>query len=299
MLVLLSAYRKLNNKLMQQMRNISFFSILSAIVMTGCTSDADIIPPVMEISDLSSAVTTGEICGNLSDDVITLTGGQTFTFRLALSDDAALSQYKIDIHHNFDCHGHGGALSPSVNPPATAGQTTDWSVLRVISLKGNSTKEDISLPIPQNVTAGQYHFSLKCIDAAGNESLNNKIFSVRMYNPEDTIVPEIDILSPQTNEINAKKGEKITFTGKLSDNRPLGAGGNGMVFISYINTSSGNSFTTNSYRIMGPEASSTENFSLEFMVPQTFSSGKYIFYVGALDGVRNQSPSHRFDIAVQ
>ena len=120
-----------------------------------------------------------------------------------------------------------------------------------------------------------------------------------MYNPEDTIVPEIDILSPQTNEINAKKGEKITFTGKLSDNRPLGAGGNGMVFISYINTSSGNSFTTNSYRIMGPEASSTENVSLEFTIPQTFSSGKYIFYVGALDGVRNQSPSHRFDIAVQ
>jgi len=253
----------------------------------------------MEISELSSSIKTGEVCGAISNDVITLTGGQTFNFRLTLSDDVALSQYKIDIHHNFDCHGHGGTLSPSVKPPSAAGQTTDWNVLRVVSLMNANATENISLPIPENTTAGLYHFSIQCIDAAGNESLNNKVFSIKLFNPEDTISPEINIQTPQTKVINAKKGEKLTFTGNLSDNRPLGKGGNGMVFISYVNTSSGNSFATSSYIMMGQEASMEENFSLNFTIPQTFSPGKYTFYVGALDGVRNQASSHSFDVFVQ
>ncbi len=283
---------------MKQIRTIVFFPIFNIIILSGCTSDADIIPPKIEMLDFSSVITTGDVCGSSSNDLITLHGGQTMTFRLLLSDDVELSQYKIDIHNNFDCHGHGGAIPPSIKPPIKNGQTSEWNVLRVVPVKGTFAEENISLTIPENNTAGLYHFSIQCIDAAGNESPNNKIFSVKLFNPEDTIAPTIELQTPEKNLINVKKGEKITFSGKLSDNRPLGIGGNGMVFISYINSNSGNSFATNSYSLMGSEASKTESFNLEFTIPQTFSSGKYIFYVGALDGVRNQSDAQRFEILV-
>ena len=65
-------------------------------------------------------------------------------------DNEALSQYKVDIHNNFDCHGH-------------ARSTQDWTVLEVLDIEGTEQRVSRSLSVPDDVTAGNYHFHVQVI----------------------------------------------------------------------------------------------------------------------------------------
>jgi hypothetical protein len=93
-----------------------------------------------------------------------LIGGDVH-FEAEFSDNEMLASYKIEIHNNFDAHGHdlrAGNAEETVN--FTFVQTYD------LSGKRNADVHHHDIKIPENATPGNYHLMVYCADAAGNES---------------------------------------------------------------------------------------------------------------------------------
>ena len=82
---------------------------------------------------------------------------------MELSDDVLLKSYKINIHPNFDHHGH--KLSKDT-------ATEDFNFNRAYDLSGmrNAQIHHHDIVIPANATPGDYHLMVWCTDAAGNQT---------------------------------------------------------------------------------------------------------------------------------
>jgi len=278
------------------MKSIFFLFI---VILYSCSKEVDDVKPQLSLVNFSIQPKSEEICGTSENNVLKLMSGEVLHFTAILSDDQALSQYKIDIHNNFDCHGHSGSVFPSVVVPTTNTKTTDWSYLEVFEIEGKEVVEKIELKVPQNVTAGNYHFSFQLIDKAGNDSNNNIIYSIVALNEKDTIRPILEINEPVNTSFKVKKGGTIVFRGTVTDNYSLSEGGNGIVFLSYINQSTGNTFSTNSYMLFNEDVDKQAYLDLKYIVPQYLSSGKYNFVLVAFDGVRNISNQKVFEVTVE
>lgn len=85
-------------------------------------------------------------------------------FEMELSDDVLLKSYKINIHPNFDHHGH--------NSSKAAVATEDFNFNRIYDLTGmrNAQIHHHDIVIPANATPGDYHLMVWCTDAAGNQT---------------------------------------------------------------------------------------------------------------------------------
>ena len=92
----------------------NFIVIAISLFMISCGDEnIDVTSPEMEVVSFVPEPGEGEICGSLKPTVFQLTGGDILSFDVIFRDNDALSQYKIDIHNNFDCHGHGGGSAPA------------------------------------------------------------------------------------------------------------------------------------------------------------------------------------------
>ena len=277
-------------------KHIIFFFTVFAI---GCSSEGtDLVPPTFDVVSYIPAPVQAEICGGEEPVVFNVSGGEELSFDAVFNDDVALSQYKIDIHNNFDCHGHGGGSAPSVAVPNVDNQTTDWTVLEIVELSGTSVPTMRSLKVPDNVTAGNYHFHIQVIDESGNDSPFTNFNSIKVKNPIDDIPPQISVEEPASNSFSIQKGEQIRFVGQVTDDRSLSDGGNGVVYLAYTDLSSGNTFNTNVTFPFDADISTTFDFDFEYTVPQTLVSGSYRFSLGANDGVRNVAPFAFFEVEV-
>ncbi len=272
---------------------------LLLIFAFGCDKpNIDISPPVMEVVSYAPQPVEEEICGTPQPIVFLLQGGEALTFDVIFKDDVSLSQYKVDIHNNFDCHGHGGGSAPTVSTPSVSNQTTDWTVLDIQDISGESSPVIQTLQVPENVTAGNYHFLIQVIDAAGNDSPFTNAHSLKIINPLDNVPPQIHIQQPASPNFSMKKGEGIRFTGQVIDNRSLSDGGNGLLYLSYTDLSSGNTFTTNQVFPFDENIDTTFDFDFDYTIPQTLVAGNYRFSLGANDGVRNVAPFVFFEVEV-
>ncbi len=281
------------------MKKLSGVLILGVLMILSCGKEGvDISPPTLTFRYLNPAPHQGEICGVIEDSVFHLIGGDVLALGILFKDDRALSQYKIDIHQNFDCHGHGGSASPGFSTPSMNGETEDFSVLRIVSLSGVMQEVSESIEVPLNVTAGSYHFQVQVIDEAGNDNPQANIYSLKVLNPSDTINPILTVSSPQAS-FSVKKGDSVGFSGKLTDNRSLSEGGNGVLFLTYTDRSSGNTFLTDEVFPLAeiPDAMSYE-FQFDFTVPVTLKAGSYYFTLRAQDGVRNVGMPVQFTVEV-
>lgn len=277
--------------------NVTFYSLVLFIMACG-SSDVDIIAPEMEVVNYSPQPIEDEICGSLQPVVFNLTNNEALTFDVIFKDDVALSQYKVDIHNNFDCHGHGGGSAPSLPVINVENQTTDWSVLDIQDLSGVSSPVLSTLTVPDNVTAGNYHFHIQVIDEAGNDSPFANFNALKIKNLRDTIAPVITVQEPNTNTLSMNKGEVLRFVGNVQDNKSLSDGGNGVLYLSYTDLTSGNTFSTD---IAFPFDDSVDNqfdFDFEYTIPLTLVSRTYRFALGANDGVRNVAPFIFFEVEV-
>ena len=82
-------------------------------------------------------------------------------FMVELSDDIMLKSYKVDIHNNFDGHGH----------TKVASNTVDFTFNKSWDVSGKNTSiHHHEIKIQANATPGNYHLMVFCTDAAGNES---------------------------------------------------------------------------------------------------------------------------------
>jgi len=270
-----------------------------AIYLVGCgTSDVDTTPPEMEEESYTPMPIEDEICGSLQPVVFRLTNNEELIFDVIFNDDQALSQYKVDIHNNFDCHGHGGGSAPSIPVVNVDNQTTDWTVLDIQDITGSSAPVIRTLTVPDNVTAGNYHFHIQVIDESGNDSPFANFNALKIKNLRDTIPPEITMQEPTNSSFSRNKGEAIRFVGQVTDNASLSDGGNGVLYLAYTDLSTGNTFTTDQAFAFDQNVTEEFDFDFEYIIPQTLVSRTYRFSLGANDGVRNIASFVFFDVEV-
>jgi len=273
------------------------FSILTTI---SCGPQMiDITPPLMEILEFTPEPIESSICGATETEVFVLEGAETLSFDAIFRDNESLSQYKIDIHNNFDCHGHGGGSAPSIAVPNVENQTVDWSILDIQDISGMSSPVLRTLTVPENVTAGNYHFHIQAIDESGNDSPFANFYSLKITNPVDAIAPQISVQEPASASFEIKKGESIHFKGQVVDNKSLSDGGNGILYLAYTDLSSGNTFTTDQIFAFDENVNQEYDFDFEYTIPQTLVKGNYRFSVGANDGVRNVAEFVFFNVEIQ
>ena len=267
-----------------RMKNF-FLLVLLSVVLHSC-SDPDTTSPLISVSNLTPSPTSGLVCGELENTVVFLESGDTLQLTFKLSDNEELSQYKIDIHSNFDCHGHSNKTET----------TEDWYVILIEDVAGSEQTITRELPVPADVTTGLYHFSIQATDISGNNS-ENSIYSLDVMNTTDGEAPTLSVSSPSTSNLNIQKGDAINFIGNLTDNRPLGNGGNGRLELRYWSTSNQ---TINDLYLDEIDVNIQETYDFDFnaVVPITTVSGTYIFELRAFDGVNNPSNTFQYTVEV-
>lgn len=260
----------------------AFLSI--ALLIQSCT-EPDNTSPVFEILGVSPEPGEGLVCGEPENNVITLTSTDTLEITFRLTDDEELSQYKIDIHSNFDCHGHSGKT-----------ETTEWSVVSIEDVAGSDRTITRQLAVPTDVTTGLYHFSIQATDAAGNEA-QTIYYDLVATNASDSEVPVLSTTAPSTQNLNVQKGTSVSFAGTLSDNNPLGSGTNGRLELRYWSTSN-QTVNTLYEEVLDGSIGTTYNFNFDADVPATVANGTYIFELRAFDAVNNPSNAVQFTVEI-
>jgi len=86
--------------------------------------------------------------------------GSDIHFEMELSDNVMLKSYKVEIHSNFDGHGHRSTAS-TINFTFSK----SWDVHQ-----RNAFIHHHEIEIPESATPGDYHLMVYCADEAGNES---------------------------------------------------------------------------------------------------------------------------------
>jgi hypothetical protein len=85
-------------------------------------------------------------------------------FEMNLSDNEQLASYKVEIHNNFDNHGHETDFR-------SGSETVPFTFEKAWNVSGRNTHvHHHEINIPENATEGKYHLMVYCTDAAGNES---------------------------------------------------------------------------------------------------------------------------------
>ncbi len=264
-----------------------FFGLLgSMIFLAGCGKDLpDNIPPHLEVFSILPAPEPYKVCGALELDVIVIRPGEQLNIHVLMTDDIGLSQYKLDIHPNFDCHGHRE-------------MTSDWNVQQITDLHGVTEVEKvISVAPPAYVTAGIYHMSIQLVDLAGNEDLNTRFYDLKVFNPEDTIAPEIILSSPSTLQFGIARGDVLTLSGVITDNRPFNLGGNARIRLTYIRDNSDIRLNALEHSLNHVDTGEYP-FDLAYTIPQTLVPGRYFYTLEAYDGVNNSSEVIIFDLQI-
>ena len=128
--------------------SIIALTILSVTTFSSCDNDeGDTTKPVISLEEPAD----GE----------NLLIGDEVHFEMDLSDDVMLKSYKVDIHNNFDNHGHKRAAA-----------TTDFTFQKSWDISGqkNIHIHHHEIVIPEDATPGNYHMVVYCTDEAGNEA---------------------------------------------------------------------------------------------------------------------------------
>ncbi|TVQ48849.1 MAG: DUF4625 domain-containing protein [Saprospirales bacterium] len=270
------------------MKNIYRLLIVSLFIglFSSCTDDdIDTTPPEILFLEVSPKPQEKIICGEPDPETIVVTGGETVTLDVVITDDTELSQLKIDVHPNFDCHGHRTI------------STTDWTVLELINLSGKTVEKLIQIEVPELVTAGYYHLQLRAVDKSGNTSPAADFWNLKVSNPLDTIPPVFDILSPSEHPAAIERGEDLTYNILVSDDQPLNMGGNARVELTYRQINSNNTFTALEKKLETKDT--VKEVEISFTIPNTLVRGSYLFTIRVWDGVNNQAEPERFEIEIQ
>ena len=140
-------------------------------------------------------------------------GGESIEVRGTITDNSGLSQYKLEIHDDFDGHWH------LKKAPAAF----EWDT--IVNLSGTSHDLKLDIAVPSDVQAGPYHFVIRATDKDGNEA-DFVERSIKMRNMDDTIVPMISNLaftpSPGSNNtITLSGGNQLGVSMDVSDDQEL------------------------------------------------------------------------------
>lgn len=263
---------------------LKLLALIAVIVMwEACDRpEQDSDSPQVQLSNKNMLVRSDSICGDWSERVISIDSEDSLHLDLALSDNEGLSQFKIDIHQNFDCHGHRA-------------KTLDWQFLEIYDIEGKEFQQDIKIDLPNNPTAGNYHLSILAIDMSGNES-QPLYFDLSILNTADSVKPTLKINRPRIGvDLTLTGRQTLNFSGKVLDNKMLVD--NARLRLRYVDLGSGNSFTAWEQDINSD--SSEWTFVNGFQMKNTAVAGDYLLELQAFDSFNNASIMYTWNLAYQ
>jgi hypothetical protein len=209
---------------------------------------------------------------------------ETLTLEVRFSDNEALSQYKVDIHNSFDCHGHARISGPQ-------DEATEWNLLELEDLSGTEHIQTFELTPPANPAAGLYHFQIQVIDEVGNDEPFAGLFDLVLLNAGDEQAPVLTVTAPDPMPATLARGTAFSISGELTDNMPLGDGGFAKIELAYIREANGNEFTGELLEFES-SAGTNESFTINWTVPSSIQPGPYELVLKATDAVNNATELH-------
>lgn len=254
---------------------IAFGTLLSL----GACIETDTVTPDIEVLSSTPAPQPFMVCGIMEDGVYVVRSNETLTMEVRFSDNEALSQYKLDIHNAFDCHGH-------VRMAAPQDEAIEWIILEVEDISGTEHMQTLELTPPANPAAGLYHFHIQVIDKEGNQSPFSGLFNLVLVNAADEEAPTLNVIAPNPMPATLTRGSSLSISGELVDNMPLGEGGYGQIELAYVRQATGNEYTGEIFEFES-NAGSTENFTINWNVPNAVQPGPYTLLLKATDAVNN------------
>lgn len=224
----------------------------------------------IKLLESSVPLSSAEVCGSMYSNVLQLVSGTTLTMKLEFKGSENLSQYKIDIHNNFDCHGH--------QRPAGI-----WEYLQVKDIDGKSVTVTEHIPLPDEAFSGNYHCIIRLIDELGNEA-EFLDFNLIVSNAEDSEAPVINYILPATDSIALYKGDLLTFKGTVTDNNSLKGG---KLEIKFVDADNKDYSAINENF---PQSDiTTHAFDRDYVIPNYIATGTAVFTLKAFDKFNNSS----------
>lgn len=128
------------------MNKIALFSTLFALGFASCTKEEtpDLTKPIIAVTQPAA-------------DHMDLSPADTFVVQATITDDVALSQWKIDIH-SADGHTHR----------IMAGE---WEMTATGTASGQNYNFSKTVVVPADAELGEYHLTLDATDQAGNAAV--------------------------------------------------------------------------------------------------------------------------------
>lgn len=138
-------------------------SVLFITTSCGDEKDIDTDMPVIESTPESSPLN----CSVFSR-------GGSIPVNYVFTDNVALGNFNIEIHHNFDHHTHSTEsgdcdLDPVKDP------VNPWVYNQDYTIPANCTRYDANLEIriPDDIDCGDYHFMIRVTDVAGWQQIKS------------------------------------------------------------------------------------------------------------------------------
>ncbi|WP_407264544.1 DUF4625 domain-containing protein [Tenacibaculum maritimum] len=136
-------------------------SSLLVMLFFSCTKGEKQIDEVKPSIDLSFASAFPKSCAKIKK-------GGLLHFKARFTDNEALGSYAIDIHNNFDHHTHDNYeiqcdLGPKKLPKRPFIYMKNFSIQGTVK----SYEAAVSIPIPNAIDVGDYHFEIRVTDQTG------------------------------------------------------------------------------------------------------------------------------------
>jgi len=232
----------------------------------GSNADLKNEQPTIAIVSQSVPTVSEYLCNASFDNVLKVFTGDTMRFVFSFRAYNPLSQYKIDIHNNFDCHAHGKSLP--------------WTLLKLVDLSGKEETVEETFIVPQDASAGNYHLMIRLLDIYGLEA-EVKEFNLIILNAEDQQEPTITITEPSVNAVFSH-GDNVSFKGTITDNKSLESSRYELKF------TDANNHTYNLYEIFYPtETTDTYSIDTAYTIGTFIALGEGFFTIKAYDNANN------------
>ncbi|MFY0714081.1 DUF4625 domain-containing protein [Seonamhaeicola sp. NFXS20] len=152
------------------MKNLKLRVIPSLIILLimSCSSDDN------NAKDLEKPTITVNYDGGFPQGCQELLKGETYNFKALVTDNLELASYSIDIHNNFDHHTHDDQVATCDLDPVKD-PTNPFIYIESFSIESGQTSYEfnVSITIPTDIEAGDYHCSYSVTDVTGWQSITS------------------------------------------------------------------------------------------------------------------------------
>ena len=142
--------------------------LLCALSACSSTDTDTAVPEILPVGDATAPLNCQEYPR----------GGAIF-FDYLFKDDTELGAYNIEIHNNFDHHTHSTEAGECRLDPAKE-PVKPWILNKDYPIPAGNTSFEAkqTIPVPEDVDPGEYHFMIRLTDRSGWQQL--KSVSIRV-----------------------------------------------------------------------------------------------------------------------